>query len=93
MKWLLAIMALSFTDTFNTLYILSHGGTEVNPFMDMLLEMGTGYFVAGKNIVTLLGLWVLTKYKKYAILNTIIIIYSILLIYQLYLILIIKGIL
>jgi hypothetical protein len=92
MRYLLAIMVLSFIDTFNTLYILQHGGTEVNPFMKYLLVFGEEVFIVVKNVITLLGLWVLTKYKKYGILIIIIFIYLLLIIYQLKIIYIIKGI-
>ncbi len=55
-KWVgwsaIAIVLLSTLDGFFTLNILEKGGTEVNPFMQALLEYDTQVFLFSKLVIT-----------------------------------------
>ncbi len=42
---ILTLLIFITLDAASTLYILSHGGTEVNPFMDRALRKGVGWFL------------------------------------------------
>ena len=42
---ILTLLIFIALDAASTLYILSHGGTEVNPFMDRALRKGVGWFL------------------------------------------------
>ena len=48
----LLLVGLSITDAVFTLTLLSWGGTELNPFMAALLEIGVGPFAAVKMALT-----------------------------------------
>ena len=53
------ILALCLTDAMLTLHILSRGGVELNPVMDVLIEFDTHAFVFAKLLMTAMGLAVL----------------------------------
>ena len=59
-KWVgilfISIIALSSTDAFLTLKILDKGGKELNPVMDVLLEIDNSVFFLGKFTLTLVCL-------------------------------------
>lgn len=55
-----ALIALSLCDAFFTLNILAHGGREVNPIMNYMLNYGTFAFVASKMLLTALAIVVMT---------------------------------
>ena len=55
-----ALITLSLCDAFFTLNILSHGGREVNPIMNYMLNYGTFAFVASKMLLTALAVVVMT---------------------------------
>ncbi len=55
-----ALVTLSLCDAFFTLNILAHGGREVNPFMNYMLNFGTFAFVASKMLLTALAVVVMT---------------------------------
>ena len=46
------LMLLSVTDSVFTLILISRGGTEVNPFMDALLQHSVWAFAAAKMLLT-----------------------------------------
>ena len=67
----LAILLLSCTDAWITLTLLSHGGVELNPFMDRLINWNPSYFVAIKCTLTGLALTLLVMYHNFKILRRI----------------------
>lgn len=48
----IGLMMLSITDSVFTLTLLSHGGSEVNPFMNWLLQQSIAAFVGVKMLLT-----------------------------------------
>ena len=59
-----AILSLCFADAFNTIQLISHGGKELNPVMDILLGLDLKLFVATKFALTGLGLILLVGYRN-----------------------------
>ena len=91
MKYILmivAILVLNCLDIYNTLIILSYGGTELNPAMDYLIQKDVMLFGFVKMFVTSMGLFVLYMYKKEYI-KYILLFYIVLIIYQIYLLILI----
>ncbi|MCK4413146.1 MAG: hypothetical protein KAY32_06350 [Candidatus Eisenbacteria sp.] len=52
---LLLMIVLISVDTFSTLFIISHGGTEGNPLMRWFLDRGSGWFILAKLGTALVG--------------------------------------
>jgi len=48
----MSLLCLSIMDSMFTLQILAHGGTEVNPFMNAMLQINLWAFMATKMILT-----------------------------------------
>ena len=46
----LVVVALNILDAWFTIYFLSYGGTEANPLVDMVLQMGLFPFIALKSV-------------------------------------------
>ena len=70
--WLaVAIIFLCLVDSMLTLHIINNGGSEVNPLMDHLLNIGTHAFVVGKLLITGLGLLVTVLHINFHFLNVI----------------------
>lgn len=84
-----AVVTLSYMDYVNTTYILSKGGEELNPFMNMFIDDDVIFFLV-KMGLTLIGVIILAHLKQFYILLSISIIYFLLICYQLYLIIIIN---
>ena len=63
------IIALCITDTLVTLYLISHGAEEINPFMAMALSYGTTVFLVVKYILNGLCVIVLSMHKNFYIFN------------------------
>ncbi len=58
----LAILLLCALDAHNTLIILGLGGREINPLMDFLIRLDLHLFVAGKFVLTGLGIVLFVGY-------------------------------
>lgn len=73
--WVLFVVAmtliLSVTDVFNTLTLLAAGGSELNPFMKVLIEHNTWLFFTLKYIMTAVGLLVLVMHRHFSIFRVI----------------------
>lgn len=67
---ILALIAASLADAALTLHILERGGAELNPFMSRLLDHGAVAFVAGKYLMTVVGLPVLLIFKNHRLFGT-----------------------
>jgi len=69
--WVLFVVAatlvLSVTDVYNTLTLLAAGGTELNPFMRVLIERNTWLFFTLKYLMTAGGLLVLVMHRHFSI--------------------------
>lgn len=55
-----ALMVLSLMDSVFTLTLISNGGRELNPVMDMMLQHSIGLFVSSKMLMTAMAAVVLT---------------------------------
>jgi hypothetical protein len=88
------ILLLNVLDIYNTLYIISMGGVEANPFMKYFLDINVWVFIGVKMGIVTLGLLTLVKYcvNLYIILNIILTIYLTLIVYQCYIIFILIGV-
>lgn len=76
----LGIMLLSATDAVFTLRLLQMGATEVNPFMDVLIDIDQGLFAFVKLLITAFGVIILVihvKFRLFRVLNTGIFLYGI----------------
>ncbi len=62
-------MLLSCVDAFLTLQLLERGMIEANPFMQTLMDYGTGVFVGTKLAMTAFGIFVLVFLAKAHFLN------------------------
>lgn len=67
----LAIACLSAADAFLTLQILAKGGTEVNPLMAALLDIGDGAFIMGKLAITVTCLFIALVHINFKVLKVI----------------------
>ncbi len=61
----LALVAGSLIDAVFTLHSLDRGGREINPLMGGLLRHGAAAFIAGKYLLTVLGLPLLLIFKNH----------------------------
>lgn len=86
---LVAISALCALDAVMTLLYIQKGGSEANPVMAAVIEWGPRPFLILKCVVTNLGLVILCLHKNFryvkAVINTLLAIYSLLLVYHLWL--------
>ncbi len=76
----LGIMLLSAADAMFTLHLLQMGATELNPFMDLLINIDQGLFALVKLTITAFGVIVLVihvKFQLFRVLNTGIFLYGI----------------
>lgn len=73
--WVLFVVAatllLSVLDVFNTLTLIAAGGSELNPFMEVLIERNTWLFFALKYCMTAMGLLVLVTHRHFSIFRVI----------------------
>jgi Domain of unknown function (DUF5658) len=60
------IVLLCVADAFFTLQLISHGGTELNPFMAFLLDKGLYFFVGIKMALTVAAIIVLVMHQRFA---------------------------
>ena len=65
----LFIIVFSFLDSIFTLSIISSGGVELNPVMDMLINIDNSLFVFGKGFIVLISVSIFYKYRHYKFLN------------------------
>ncbi|MFH1144809.1 MAG: DUF5658 family protein [Candidatus Eisenbacteria bacterium] len=86
---ILAMLAFIVADTTSTLFILSRGGSEANPLMRWLLDMGTNWFVSIKVGSGLLGFVILAVHCKFAtarwLVLVLVAVYLVLALYHVYL--------
>ena len=86
---IVAMLAFIAADTLSTLFILSQGGTEVNPLMRWLLQLGTNWFVAAKVASGLIGFIILAVHCKFPtaryLLVALVSVYLVLALYHVYL--------
>lgn len=92
---ILVILMLCIADTYMTLTLLTHGGRELNPAMRALIEYDVGWFFYTKYVVTACALIVLLMHKNlrvfggvsgYQILVTVLLVYALLISYEIKLI-------
>lgn len=67
---LLAIVFLSLTDAYLTLYLIDRGAAEVNPVMAFFLTLGPFYFIASKYLLTCASVVLLLIHKNVFIFRT-----------------------
>ena len=60
-------------DSLSTLYIISRGGTEVNPLMRWILERGTFVFLASKLATAIVGFLLLAVHRFFPIARALVI--------------------
>lgn len=60
-----AVVLLNVLDAFFTILFLSHGGRELNPLVDAVLQMGLGWFLALKSVGIGICVAVLTLAKNF----------------------------
>ena len=60
-----ATLLLCVADAFLTLFILSFGGEELNPFMDILIKKDVVLFVLVKYLLTTIGLLFAVSHKHF----------------------------
>jgi hypothetical protein len=86
---ILILLVLIFLDTSSTLYILEHGGRELNPLMDSALRRGVGWFLLVKLGPLPLAFLLLSIHRYFrwvrATLGLLLIVYGVLATYHLYL--------
>ena len=92
----LMLLAASITDAILTIHLIQAGGNEINPVMDRLLDHGILPFFLGKYVLTAAGLPLLLIFKNYYLFGTrvrvgyliptIVVMYLVLIGYQLFLI-------
>lgn len=63
----LGIMLLSITDAYFTLYNLRHGGKEISPVVDYLVQQGELLFFVTKYLVTAIAVLVVLMHKNFTI--------------------------
>ena len=61
------IIALNILDAFFTVHLLSHGGQELNPVVDLVLQQGVGPFVFCKSLCIGLCIVLLSLTKNFRI--------------------------
>lgn len=70
---LLLIVVLSLLDAIYTYNYISAGGSEANPIMDFLLNLGGPVFFVYKYVVTAIGIFILCVHKNFRHVQTIIV--------------------
>ena len=65
MALLVSILLLNLSDAFFTLLWVQRGGTEANPFMAFMLELGDGFFLAQKCFMVGIWLIILIVHKNF----------------------------
>jgi hypothetical protein len=63
--WILGIIILSIFDAYLTLNLLQRGGTELNPFMSMLIDKNSMLFMAVKIAITSICILFLLIHKNF----------------------------
>lgn len=63
----LGVVILSITDAFFTLHLLKHGGEEISPFMDYLLQKDTLLFFTVKYLITAVAVLIVLMHKNFRI--------------------------
>jgi len=85
----LAIIALNILDAWFTVFLLSHGGQEMNPIVQGILDLGVAPFIACKSVGIGICLGFLTLTKNFRIsrigMGTVLVGYLVLLCWHLYL--------
>jgi len=96
----ITIMLCSLVDAFLTLEILKAGGTELNYFADKLIGLGLYGFIFSKYIITAIGIIILVLHKHYQVflglqvrhaLYGIVFLYTLLIFYEVMLIIMSKN--
>ena len=86
---ILVLLILVTLDAGSTLYILEHGGRELNPLMDRALRRGVGWFLAFKLAPLPLAFLLLSIHRYFrwvrAALGILVVVYGTLALYHLYL--------
>lgn len=80
------ILMLSFVDAINTIFILSHGGEEINPLMEKFIKEDLTTFILVKQGMTMFFIGFLVWFKRYKVLAVLTTVYIMLLAYQVMLI-------
>lgn len=89
------LMLFCVLDAFFTLQLIQHGSRELNPFLAMLLEIDAAWFFATKYLITAVCVFWLVTHKKFVffgikgrkLLSFAIMLYGILISYQLFMLL------
>jgi hypothetical protein len=85
----LALLILVSVDALSTLYILEHGGRELNPLMDSALRRGVGWFLLCKFAPLPVAFLMLSIHRYFrwvrATLGALTAVYGVLAVYHLYL--------
>ena len=63
----LGVMLLSITDAYFTLYILNHGGEEISPVVEYLVQQGNLSFFIIKYLITAIAVLVVLMHKNFTI--------------------------
>ena len=93
--WVFAILVLCVSDGVLTIFLISHGAVEVNPFMALFVPHSLGWFAAVKLALTSIGAIVLVACSRMklfrtipgeALLAAIFLAYFVLVIYELHLV-------
>ena len=84
----IGLVVLNILDIILTLEILRHGGMELNPLVNMLIDLGVGYFVSLKLTAVILGVTVLCLCDKFirtrGFLSVLFNLYSVLVLYEIF---------
>jgi len=67
---ILVIIALSILDALFTLFLVSHGATEVNPIMDYFLDRGPSVFFVAKYMLTTISLILILAVRNFYLFNS-----------------------
>jgi hypothetical protein len=67
---ILVIITLSILDALFTLFLISHGATEVNPIMDYFLDRGPSIFFVAKYMLTVISLILILAVRNFYLFNT-----------------------
>lgn len=67
---ILVIITLSILDALFTLFLISHGATEVNPIMDYFLDRGPSVFFVAKYMLTAVCLILILAIRNFYLFNT-----------------------
>ena len=67
---ILIIITLSILDALFSLFLISHGATEINPIMAYFLDMGPSVFIAVKYVMTAVCLILILAVRNFYLFNT-----------------------